>query len=83
MTSSTAFDIRYPIGGLFIVLAALLVPYGLVLQRGLPTGEINIDLWWGLAMLAFGVAMLGLGRAADRRHHAAHPTHPDKEHDNA
>ena len=83
MDSGTAFDIRYPIGGLFVVLAALLIPYGLFFQRALPTGDINIDLWWGLAMLTFGVAMLALGRAADRRHHAAHSVYPDKEHDNA
>ncbi len=68
MTSTAAFDIRYPIGGLFVVLAALLVPYGLFGNSAPPDGGVNIDLWWGSFMFVFGVLLLVLARTADRRH---------------
>jgi hypothetical protein len=56
-------DIRFPIGLLFAVLGVLVTMYGLVsdtaiYQRSL---DININLWWGLAMLFFGVLMLWAG----------------------
>jgi hypothetical protein len=58
-------DIRLPIGLMFAVLGALLTVYGVVsdktiYQRSL---DININLWWGLALLAFGVIMFWLGRS--------------------
>jgi hypothetical protein len=53
-------DIRWPIGLMFSVLGALLAVYG-VFTRGepgsAPTG-IPVNLYWGLVMLAFGLAML-------------------------
>ncbi len=61
-------DIRLPIGLMFLCLGLLLSGYGLatagqqeVYQRSL---QININLWWGLAMLAFGLifTILGLRR---------------------
>jgi hypothetical protein len=57
-------DIRTPIGSLFAILGALLVGYGLVsnpsiYQRSL---GINVNLWWGGVLLAFGALMLWLGR---------------------
>jgi len=53
-------DIRLPIGLLFSILGLLLVAYGLlsdtaVYERSL---GININLWWGVVMLAFGGVML-------------------------
>jgi len=62
-------DIRVPIGSLFVLVGALLVGYGLfsnpaIYQRSL---GIDINLWWGGVLLAFGLAMLGLAwRAAVR-----------------
>ena len=55
-------DIRIPIGSLFVVLGALLAGYGLlsspaIYQRSL---GIDINLWWGAALLIFGLAMLAL-----------------------
>lgn len=67
-------DIRIPIGSLFVVLGALLAGYGLfsnpaIYQRSL---GIDINLWWGVALLVFGVAMLALAwRAAWRASAAA------------
>lgn len=57
-------DIRLPIGGMFAILGALLFVYGLVTNgnemyaRSL---QINVNVWWGLVMLVFGVLMLGFG----------------------
>ena len=53
-------DIRLPIGLLFSILGVLLVFYGTlsdtsVYERSL---GININLWWGIAILAFGGVML-------------------------
>jgi len=57
-------DIRLPIGMMFAILGLLLVLYGLagdkaIYQRSL---GINVNLWWGVVMLAFGLVMLVLGR---------------------
>jgi hypothetical protein len=58
-------DIRLPIGLMFAVIGGLLVVYGVVLakpaiyERSL---GININLWWGAILFAFGAVMLWLGR---------------------
>ena len=56
-------DIRVPIGLLFITLGALLVGQGLfgdpaIYRRSL---DVNINLWWGLVLLAFGGLMFFAG----------------------
>ena len=58
-------DIRLPIGGMFTQIGLLLAIFGLatngdaeVYARSL---NINVNLWWGGAMLIFGLVMLGLG----------------------
>lgn len=61
-------DIRLPLGLLFLVFGLLLSGFGLasskdIYQRSL---DININFWWGLVMLAFGLAMLVLGRRSHR-----------------
>ena len=54
-------DICWPIGLMFSLVGAMLTIFGLVTrasdmyQRSL---GININLWWGVFLLAFGVAML-------------------------
>ena len=57
-------DIRLPIGGLFTLLGLLLTGYGLLgdaadYRRSL--GH-NLNLWWGIVVLAFGVLFLWMGR---------------------
>lgn len=58
-------DIRWPIGLMFTVVGALLVAQGLFADESIAAGAlgININLWWGLVLLVFGVAMLWLSRA--------------------
>lgn len=57
-------DIRLPIGLLFAALGVLLAAFGLASDPALYRRSlgINVNLWWGLAMLAFGAAMIALGR---------------------
>ena len=58
-------DIRAPIGLLFIVLGLILTIYGPFVAKQAYDDHslgININLWWGLVMLAFGVFMFLLGR---------------------
>ncbi len=58
-------DIRLPIGGLFSILGVLLAGYGLVSDRAIYVRSlgINVNLWWGVALLVFGVVMIVLGRS--------------------
>ncbi len=62
MSASVGLDVRVPIGGLFTALGLLLTGYGLATAgdsshyaRSL---SVNINLWWGLVMLVFGLALL-------------------------
>ena len=57
-------DIRLPIGLMFTLLGGLLVLFGLIGDRSSLQSSlgINVNLWWGLAMLVFGVVMFLLGR---------------------
>jgi uncharacterized membrane protein len=59
-------DIKIPIGLMFTILGLLLIVYGLTTMSNVamyePSLGININLWWGLLMLAFGVFMLLMSR---------------------
>ena len=61
-------DIRIPIGLMFSILGGLLTIYGLVSDKTIYQRSlgINVNLGWGLVMLAFGVIMLILGRRGIR-----------------
>jgi hypothetical protein len=61
-------DIRLPIGILFSLLGSILAVYGFLgdPSRYQQTGGVNINLDWGLALLAFGLAMFLLGRRGTR-----------------
>jgi hypothetical protein len=65
-----SFDIRLPIGTLFLALGLLLVVFGLhsdpAIYRAHSLG-VNINLAWGGVMAAFGMIMLGLALSARRR----------------
>ncbi|HTL44332.1 MAG TPA: hypothetical protein VL262_08315 [Vicinamibacterales bacterium] len=57
-------DIRVPIGLMFALLGVLLSGYGLVSDRAIYAKSlgINVNLGWGLVLLAFGIVMLLLAR---------------------
>ncbi len=57
-------DIRLPIGLMFAILGLLLAGFGLVSDETIYSRSlgINVNLRWGLLMLAFGIVMFLLGR---------------------
>lgn len=61
-------DIRVPIGFLFSAIGLLLVFYGAFSESSLYDRSlgINVNLWWGGALLVFGAAMLFLSRKSLR-----------------
>ena len=62
MSGATSLDIRLPIGGLFAVLGVMLTGYGLATvgdpSRYARSLGVNVNLWWGVVMLAFGLGLL-------------------------
>ena len=61
-------DVRLPIGMMFALFGVMLVLYGLATrdagyQRSL---GINVNLWWGLVLLAFRLVMLAFAIRARR-----------------
>ncbi|MFN8580076.1 MAG: hypothetical protein U0163_03745 [Gemmatimonadaceae bacterium] len=71
MSAIGGLDLRYPIGGLFVVLGLILTGYGVATGGNAAMYErstsVNINLWWGVVMLAFGVLFLALARRAAQR----------------
>ena len=62
-------DIRWPIGIIFTIYGVLLLAFGAVANPAMfeeRSMGINIDVWWGLAMLAFGLFMGALALKASR-----------------
>lgn len=62
-------DLRLPIGLMFSIIGLLLVVFGLVsdaaiYQRSL---GVNVNLWWGVVLVVFGLAMLGLAMRGGRK----------------
>ena len=62
-------DVRFPIGGMFSILGALLTLYGITSDQAIYARSlgINVNLWWGLVLLAFGLVMLGLAMKGVKR----------------
>jgi len=58
--ASPELDIRWPIGLLFAAIGALLAVYGAL--GGSPEGALllgrNLNFWWGIVMLLFGLGMI-------------------------
>ncbi len=70
------FDLRLPIGLMFSLFGAMLVIFGLASDKGIYETHslgININLGWGLVMLAFGVFMLLLAWRAGAKGGKAEP----------
>jgi hypothetical protein len=56
-------DIRIPLGAMFTLFGVLLGAYGLFSSPAIYARSLglNVNLWWGLVLLVFGVLMLGFG----------------------
>jgi hypothetical protein len=61
-------DLRLPIGLMFSIFGAMLVVFGLVSDEAIYARSlgVNVNLWWGLVLLGFGLSMLALARAGRR-----------------
>ncbi len=57
-------DIRLPIGLIFAVVGILMTAFGVASNRAIYERSlgINVNLYWGLVLLAFGIIMALLGR---------------------
>ncbi len=62
-------DIRLPLGLLFLIFGLLLVVFGMTSNKALyeRSLNVNVNFWWGLVMLAFGLALFALGARNQRR----------------
>jgi hypothetical protein len=59
-------DLRLPIGLMFSIFGVMLVAYGLMSDAAIYARSlgINVNLWWGVVLLAFGLVMLGFALRA-------------------
>ena len=86
MSGAARFDIRLPIGALFLLLGGILAVYGIVTksdaQLYVRSENIAINFWWGIVMLVFGALMFYYGRRAKERplHSAAGEATEIREH---
>lgn len=63
-------DLRIPMGLLFSIVGAIMAVFGLFTRGSViyeRSAGVNINLVWGVVMLAFGLTMFLLGRASDKR----------------
>ena len=71
MSSAARFDIRIPIGILFLALGVILSIYGVATHSDATlyarSENLVINLWWGIVMVVFGALMLYFGTRANRR----------------
>ena len=62
-------DLRLPIGLMFTIFGVILTGFGLTSDRAIYERSlgINVNLWWGLVLLAFGLVMLAFALRAGRK----------------
>ena len=62
-------DVRWPIGGMFSIFGMTLAGYGVLSDKAIYARSlgINVNLWWGVALLLFGFGMLAFAYRATRR----------------
>ena len=70
MSATGDLDVRVPIGMLFTLLGVLLTGYGFLEPAAASAaftkgGQINM--WWGIVMLVFGLFMLLISRSLTSR----------------
>lgn len=66
-----SLDLRIPMGLMFTLTGTILFAFGLSTRDNaalyVKSLGINANLWWGLVLLVFGIAMLTLGRRSQMR----------------
>jgi len=63
-------DLRIPMGLMFLIVGAIMTILGLFTRGSViyeRSAGMNINLIWGVVMLAFGLIMFLLGRTSDKR----------------
>lgn len=58
-------DIRIPLGLIFMITGGLMTVWGIVTRHSDIYDRsmgVNMNLWWGLIMLIFGIVMFVVGR---------------------
>jgi uncharacterized membrane protein HdeD (DUF308 family) len=62
-------DLRLPIGIFFILVGIIMIVYAVISPAYVPhiKEHINIDLYWGILLLIFGIPMTFFGWAAERK----------------
>ena len=65
-----SLDLRIPMGLMFSLLGIILTGFGLATNGSVIYSAslgINVNKWWGLVLLAFGITMYILGRRGQKR----------------
>jgi len=66
-----SLDLRIPLGMMFSLLGAILSAFGLATNGNeklyTPSLGINVNLWWGIVLLAFGLTMFILGKRGQKQ----------------
>lgn len=57
-------DIRLPIGLMFTLMGGVLAIFGMLSDRAVNARSLgyNVNLWWGLLLLTFGLVFIYFGR---------------------
>ena len=66
-------DIRIPMGLMFTILGVMVTGYGIFSDRAIYQRSlgVNVNLWWGLVLLVFGLVFIFLGRKGTSAMHPA------------
>ena len=62
-------DLRLPIGIFFVLVGIIMTAYGVVSPHDIPniTEKVNINLYWGIVLLVFGIPMTIFGWIAEQK----------------
>jgi hypothetical protein len=64
-------DLRIPVGLMFTLTGLILTLFGLTTNGDVALYArslgVNLNMWWGLVLMAFGLIMLALGRHGQKQ----------------